>query len=83
MRPHGARHHPSPQADPTPIDPTGHPMNNTLISLTNVTYTYPGTTRPALHNLNLEVEEGEFLLVAGVSGAGKSTLLRLFNGLVP
>ena len=58
-------------------------MNKPLISLSNVTYTYPGTARPALRELSLEIEEGEFLLVAGVSGAGKSTLLRLFNGLVP
>lgn len=53
------------------------------ISLHNITYTYPAAAEPALKNLSLEVEEGEFLLVAGVSGAGKSTLLRLFNGLVP
>ncbi len=58
-------------------------MNTPLISLSNITYTYPGTTNPALRDLTLQVEEGEFLLVAGVSGAGKSTLLRLFNGLVP
>ncbi|MGA7732199.1 MAG: ABC transporter ATP-binding protein, partial [Chloroflexia bacterium] len=58
-------------------------MNTPLISLSNVTYTYPGTARPALREFSLEIEEGEFLLVAGVSGAGKSTLLRLFNGLVP
>lgn len=54
-----------------------------LISIHDLSYTYPGATRPALHHLNLEVPEGEFLLVAGPSGAGKSTLLRLLNGLVP
>lgn len=53
------------------------------ISLRDVTYTYPGAGQPALRDFSLDVEEGEFLLVAGVSGAGKSTLLRLFNGLVP
>ena len=58
-------------------------MNTPLISLSNVTYSYPNTTKPALRDMSLEVEEGEFLLVAGVSGSGKSTLLRLFNGLVP
>ena len=58
-------------------------MNQPLISLNNVTYTYPSARQPALRNLSLDVEAGEFLLVTGVSGAGKSTLLRLFNGLVP
>jgi energy-coupling factor transporter ATP-binding protein EcfA2 len=58
-------------------------MNTPIISLSNVTYSYPNTAKPALRDMSLEVEEGEFLLVAGVSGSGKSTLLRLFNGLVP
>ncbi len=58
-------------------------MHNPLIRIEGVTYTYPGTTRPALRDFSLRVEEGEFLLVTGVSGAGKSTLLRLLNGLVP
>src|SRR5437588_3637534 len=53
------------------------------ISLENVTYIYPGSTLSALRDISLVVEEGEFLLVAGVSGSGKSTLLRLLNGLVP
>ena len=38
---------------------------------------------PALNRLNLELHEGEFLLVVGPSGAGKSTFLRCFNGLIP
>jgi len=54
-----------------------------LISIRDLSYTYPGATRPALSHLNLEVTEGEFLLVTGPSGAGKSTFLRLLNGLVP
>ena len=58
-------------------------MNEPIISLNNITYTYPSAKQPALRNLSLDVEAGEFLLVTGVSGAGKSTLLRLFNGLVP
>lgn len=58
-------------------------MNQTLISLKNITYTYPSAKQPALRDLSLDVAAGEFLLVTGVSGAGKSTLLRLFNGLVP
>src|SRR5688500_8881444 len=58
-------------------------LHPAIIRMDNVTYTYPGTSRPALRDFSLQVEEGEFLLVVGVSGAGKSTMLRLVNGLVP
>jgi energy-coupling factor transporter ATP-binding protein EcfA2 len=54
-----------------------------MIELNNTTYFYPKQKRPILHNLSLQVEAGEFLLVVGPSGVGKSTLLRCFNGLVP
>ncbi len=48
-----------------------------------VSFRYPDTPRAALHDVDLEVEAGEILLVAGGSGSGKSTLLRAANGLVP
>jgi len=54
-----------------------------VISLRDVTYTYPNTDVPVLCDLSLELEEGDFLLVIGASGAGKSTLLRCLNGLIP
>jgi energy-coupling factor transporter ATP-binding protein EcfA2 len=54
-----------------------------VISLRDVTYTYPNTEVPVLRDLSLGVEEGDFLLVIGASGAGKSTLLRCLNGLIP
>jgi energy-coupling factor transporter ATP-binding protein EcfA2 len=54
-----------------------------VISLRDVTYTYPNTDAPVLCDLSLELEEGDFLLVIGASGAGKSTLLRCLNGLIP
>jgi energy-coupling factor transport system ATP-binding protein len=46
-------------------------------------YRYPSATRPALRDLSLRVEPGEFVVVAGLSGSGKSTLLRAAGGLVP
>jgi energy-coupling factor transport system ATP-binding protein len=54
-----------------------------MIELSHVSYSYPGAAAPALRDLSLRIDEGEFLLVCGPSGAGKSTFLRLLNGLVP
>jgi len=54
-----------------------------MIEFKNVTFTYPGSTHPALRGVTLEIKEGDLCLVMGPSGAGKSTLLRCINGLVP
>ncbi len=54
-----------------------------MISFENVTFTYPGTDRPALRQVNLQIPAGALTLVLGPSGSGKSTLLRCLNGLVP
>ena len=48
----------------------------------DVRFAYPGGP-PALGGIDLEVAQGEVLLVVGSSGSGKSTLLRCGNGLVP
>ena len=42
---------------------------------------YPGSTRPAVDQLDLEVADGEFLVLVGPSGCGKSTSLRMLAGL--
>ena len=42
---------------------------------------YPGTERPAVDQLNLHIEDGEFLVLVGPSGCGKSTSLRMLAGL--
>jgi multiple sugar transport system ATP-binding protein len=42
---------------------------------------YPGTARPAVDALELDVADGEFLVLVGPSGCGKSTSLRMLAGL--
>ncbi len=52
----------------------------TNISLKNISKTFPDGTE-ALHDVNLEVNQGEFIVLVGPSGCGKTTLLRLVAGL--
>ena len=47
----------------------------------SVTRIYPGSDHPAVDKLNLEIEDGEFLVLVGPSGCGKTTSLRMLAGL--
>ena len=51
------------------------------VTFDNATRLYPGGTRAAVDKLNLEVADGEFLVLVGPSGCGKSTSLRMLAGL--
>ncbi|WP_019807790.1 cell division ATP-binding protein FtsE [Saccharomonospora halophila] len=48
-----------------------------MIRLENVSKVYKTSTRPALEDITVDVDKGEFLFVIGPSGSGKSTFLRL------
>ena len=51
-----------------------------MIKFENVSKVYPNGTR-GLEDVNLEIQQGEFIGIIGTSGAGKSTLIRTINGL--
>lgn len=51
-----------------------------IIAFENVTKTYPNGVH-GLKNLNIKINQGEFVIVVGLSGAGKSTMLRSINRL--
>ncbi len=53
------------------------------VKFDDVSLLYPGGTTPAVSHLNLEIAEGEFLVLVGPSGCGKSTSLRMLAGLEP
>lgn len=55
-----------------------------IIKIRDFSFTYPMSTKKALDNINIDIEEGDFILLCGKTGCGKSTLLRhLKNSLVP
>jgi multiple sugar transport system ATP-binding protein len=51
------------------------------VTFDNATRLYPGTEKPAVDKLDLEIADGEFLVLVGPSGCGKSTSLRMLAGL--
>lgn len=53
-----------------------------LIKLVNVSYTYPDNAVPALKNLNLTINQGEWVAMIGHNGSGKSTFAKLLNYLL-
>jgi ATP-binding cassette, subfamily B, bacterial len=71
--------------------PTGPPPRQTRgpsrltrgITLDNVSFSYPGSAKPALAGLSLEIPAGTTLALVGENGAGKSTLVKLLCGLYP
>src|SRR5881227_3838154 len=51
------------------------------VSFDKATRIYPGSTKPAVDALDIQIEDGEFLVLVGPSGCGKSTSLRMLAGL--
>jgi cell division transport system ATP-binding protein len=53
-----------------------------VITLSQVSMVFPDASWPALHQINLTIEKGEWLFLFGPAGSGKSTLLRVIHGQV-
>jgi energy-coupling factor transporter ATP-binding protein EcfA2 len=54
-----------------------------LARIEKLSFSYVDAPQPALRGVDLEINEGDILVLAGQSGCGKSTLLRCMNGLIP
>ncbi|WP_455280313.1 energy-coupling factor ABC transporter ATP-binding protein [[Eubacterium] cellulosolvens] len=54
-----------------------------MIEVKNLTFTYAGSNKPAIENINFSIDQGEFIVITGPSGCGKTTLVRCFNSLIP
>ncbi len=68
---------------PPPRRPATPQGADDVIRFENVSVTYDGAARPAVRDVDLEVPEGELVLLVGPSGVGKSTVLGAVSGLVP
>ena len=59
------------------------PERNAKISIEHMTYYHPKASSPTLENINLDVYDGDFLVITGPAGCGKSTLCMAMVGAVP
>ncbi|UCG90195.1 MAG: ABC transporter ATP-binding protein [Candidatus Heimdallarchaeota archaeon] len=51
------------------------------VSFKNVTFIYPGSAQPVLHDINFEVQPGQTVAIVGTTGSGKTTLTKLISRL--
>jgi len=58
-------------------------MTKEIIRIENLTYQYAHTDKPALVDINLSINKGEYLAIIGPCGAGKTSLALSLNGIVP
>lgn len=60
----------------------GEQMKEAIIQIEHLNFTYPGGQK-ALNDINLKVDESEYLAIVGANGAGKTTLCLHINGIIP
>jgi len=56
--------------------------NGNVIEISDLTFTYPGKSTPAVSKVSLRIREGAFVAIVGPSGSGKSTLMDLLLGVI-
>ena len=54
----------------------------TMISLRNLSKTFPRTSKPAVDNLSLDIPRGEIVILVGSSGSGKTTTMKMINRII-
>jgi ATP-binding cassette, subfamily B, bacterial PglK len=74
-----------PNSHPTSTDI--RPLTNNfdtfnVLSVSNISYKYPGSTRPSLDNITLSIAAGDSIGIVGASGSGKTTLVDVLLGLL-
>ena len=57
--------------------------NQAILSVKNLSYSYPAEKESIIKALSFEVNEGEFFSIIGPSGCGKTTLALTLNRLIP
>lgn len=62
-----------------PPEPLSPQTTGSAISLRNLTKRYPDSDQPAVDNVDLDIEPGQFVVIIGPSGCGKTTLLKMVN----
>jgi ATP-binding cassette, subfamily B, bacterial len=71
-----------PDSDPSASESTGRPAAlRTEIKFDNITFNYPGQSRPVFEGLELSIPVGQCTAIVGVNGAGKTTLVKLLTRL--
>ena len=71
-----------PLAERQPTGSVPLPPMGSVFELKDVTFSYPGRTKPVLQGVNLRLHPGEAVGILGATGAGKTTLERLMTGLL-
>lgn len=57
-----------------------HPNFEPVVQVSEVNLTYPNSIKPALNNISLKIEAGEFVAIVGPSGSGKTSLVDVILG---